>query len=164
MQMLAHGVTTGALFILVGMLQERLHTRDMRRMGGLWANLPRFGAIGLFFAVASLGLPGLGNFVGEFLVLLGTYQVSIPMTVLASLGFVVATIYSLALVQQTFHGQAREQWHVQDLSSRSVALLGAMMVVQVWLGLYPQPVLETAGQALHNLYGIGDGTATVSRR
>lgn len=164
MQMLAHGVATGALFILVGMLQERLHTRDMRRMGGLWATLPRFGAIGLFFAVASLGLPGLGNFVGEFLVLLGTYQVSIPMTVLASLGFVVATIYSLALVQQTFHGQAREQWRVRDLSSRSLALLGAMMVVQVWLGLYPQPVLETAGQALHNLYGIGDGTVTVSRR
>jgi len=164
MQMLAHGVTTGALFILVGALQERLHTRDMRRMGGLWATLPRFGAIGLFFAIASLGLPGLGNFVGEFLVLLGTYQVSIPMTVLASLGLVVATIYSLALVQQTFHGQAREQWSVQDLSLRSLALLGAMIVVQVWLGLYPQPVLETAGQALHNLYGIGDRTAMVSRR
>jgi NADH-quinone oxidoreductase subunit M len=164
MQMLAHGVTTGALFILVGALQERLHTRDMRRMGGLWTTLPRFGAIGLFFAIASLGLPGLGNFVGEFLVLLGAYRVSIPMTVLASLGFVVATIYSLSLVQQTFHGQAREQWRVQDLSLRSLALLGAMIVVQVWLGLYPQPVLETAGQALHDLYGIGDATAMVSRR
>ena len=164
MQMLAHGVTTGALFILVGALQERLRTRDMRRMGGLWATLPRFGAIGLFFAIASLGLPGLGNFVGEFLVLLGTYRVSIPMTVLASLGFVVATIYSLALVQQTFHGQAREQWNVQDLSSRSLAVLGVLIAVQVWLGLYPLPVLETAGQALHNLYGIGDVTAIISRR
>ncbi len=164
MQMLAHGVTTGALFILVGALQERLHTRDMRRMGGLWATLPRFGAIGLFFAVASLGLPGLGNFVGEFLVLLGAYRVSIPMTVFASLGFVVATIYSLALVQQTFHGQAREQWNVQDLSSRSLAVLGILIAVQVWLGLYPLPVLETAGQALHNLYGIGDATAIISRR
>ena len=76
----------------------------------------------------------------------------------------VATIYSLSLVQQTFHGQAREQWRVQDLSLRSLALLGAMIVVQVWLGLYPQPVLETAGQALHDLYGIGDATAMVSRR
>ena len=69
-QMLAHGLSTGALFILVGALQERLHTRDMRQMGGLWASAPRIGAIGLFFAIASLGLPGLGNFVGEFLVLL----------------------------------------------------------------------------------------------
>ncbi len=164
MQMLAHGVTTGALFILVGALQERLHTRDMRRMGGLWATLPRFGAIGLLFAIASLGLPGLGNFVGEFLVLLGTYQVSILMTMLASLGVVAATIYSLALVQHTFHGQAREQWNVQDLSSRSLAVLGVLIVVQVWLGLYPQPFLETAGQALHNLVGISDGPAIVSRR
>ncbi len=164
MQMLAHGVTTGALFILVGALQERLHTRDMRRMGGLWATLPRFGAFGLFFAIASLGLPGLGNFVGEFLVLLGTYRVSIPMTALASLGLVVATIYSLALVQQPFHGQAREQWNVQDLSSRSLAVLGILIAVQVWLGLYPVPVLDTAGQALHNLYGIGDVPAITSKR
>jgi NADH-quinone oxidoreductase subunit M len=164
MQMLAHGVTTGALFILVGALQERLHTRDMRRMGGLWTTLPRFGAFGLFFAIASLGLPGLGNFVGEFLVLLGTYRVSIPMTALASLGLVVATIYSLALVQQPFHGQAREQWNVQDLSSRSLAVLGILIAVQVWLGLYPVPVLETAGQALHNLYGIGDVPTITSRR
>ena len=68
-QMLAHGLSTGALFILVGALQERLHTRDMRQIGGLWSSAPRIGAIGLFFAIASLGLPGLGNFVGEFLVL-----------------------------------------------------------------------------------------------
>ena len=75
-QMLAHGLSTGALFILVGALQERLHTRDMLQLGGLWSTAPRIGAIGLFFAIASLGLPGLGNFVGEFLVLLGTYRVA----------------------------------------------------------------------------------------
>lgn len=163
MQMLAHGVTTGALFILVGALQERLHTRDMRRMGGLWATIPRFGAVGLFFALASLGLPGLGNFVGEFLVLLGTYRVSIPMAVLASLGLVVATIYSLALVQRTFHGHAHEPWTVRDLSMRSLVVLGAMIVLQVWLGLYPQPVLETAGQTLQTLYGAGDLAMVVRR-
>ncbi len=163
MQMLAHGITTGALFVLVGALQERLHTRDMRRMGGLWATIPRFGAIGLFFAVASLGLPGLGNFVGEFLVMLGTYRVSIPMAALASLGVVVATIYSLALVQQTFHGPAHEQWKVDDLSSRSLVPLSAMIVLQVWLGLYPQSVLETAGQALQTLYGFDDATMVVRR-
>ncbi|WHZ21152.1 MAG: NADH-ubiquinone oxidoreductase chain M [Nitrospira sp.] len=163
MQMLAHGITTGALFVLVGALQERLHTRDMRRMGGLWATTPRFGAIGLFFAIASLGLPGLGNFVGEFLVMLGTYRVSMPMAALASLGVVVATVYSLALVQQAFHGQAREQWKVDDLSLWSLVSLGAMIVLQLWLGLYPQPVLETAGQALQALSGFGDATMVVRR-
>jgi len=144
-------------------LQERVHTRDMRRMGGLWETLPRFGAVGLFFAIASLGLPGLGNFVGEFLVMLGTYRVSIPMAVFASLGVVVATVYSLALVQQTFHGPARERWKVDDLSLRSLIPLGAMIVLQVWLGLYPQPVLETAGHTLQALYGFGDTTTVVRR-
>lgn len=163
MQMIAHGITTGALFVLVGALQERVHTRDMRRMGGLWETLPRFGAVGLFFAIASLGLPGLGNFVGEFLVMLGTYRVSIPMAVFASLGVVVATVYSLALVQQTFHGPARERWKVDDLSLRSLIPLGAMIVLQVWLGLYPQPVLETAGHTLQALYGFGDTTTVVRR-
>ena len=71
MQMVAHGVSTAALFMLAGALQHRLHTRDMHQMGGLWHNMPRMGACALFFAIASLGLPGLGNFVAEFLILLG---------------------------------------------------------------------------------------------
>ena len=78
MQMVAHGVSTGALFILVGMIQERIHTRDMDRMGGLWSLVPRLSAVGLVFALASLGLPGFGNFVGEFLVLSGSYRAGIP--------------------------------------------------------------------------------------
>ena len=85
-QMLCHGVGTGALFILCGALQERIDTRDTQRMGGLWDASPRMGAIWIFFALAALGLPGMGNFVGEFLVLLGTYRVSVPMTVLAATG------------------------------------------------------------------------------
>ena len=75
MQMVAHGFSTAALFMIAGGLQERLHTRDMREMGGLWQQMPRMGAVAMFFVVASLGLPGLGNFVAEFLVLLGLFQV-----------------------------------------------------------------------------------------
>src|SRR6185437_12852709 len=93
-QMLAHGLSTGALFILVGALQERLHTRDMRQIGGLWASAPRMGAIGMFFAIAALGLPGLGNFVGEFLVLFGTYRVASAFAIVGTLGLVVSTIYA----------------------------------------------------------------------
>ena len=105
MQMLAHGLSTGALFILVGALQERLHTRDMRQMGGLWSSAPRIGAIGMFFAIASLGLPGLGNFVGEFLVLFGTYRVASGFAIVGTLGLVVSTIYALIFVQRVFHGE-----------------------------------------------------------
>lgn len=163
MQMIAHGITTGALFILVGALQERLGTRDVRRMGGLWATVPRFGAVTLVFAIASLGLPGSGNFIGEFLVLLGSYRVNVFVTVLAALGLVAAVIYSLALIQRTFHGSANESWTAPDLSTRHLVTLGAMIAVQVWLGLYPQPVLDAAGQALQNLRGFGEVTAVISK-
>lgn len=148
MAMLAHGLSTGALFILAGSLQERLHTRDMRRMGGLWSVTPKLARITLVFAMASLGLPGLANFVGEFLVLLGTYRVSMPLAVLATIGIVGAALYSLILIQRTFHGPNTENWQVPDLSRTSVATLGVIMVLTVWLGVYPQPVLNTARPAL----------------
>ncbi len=151
MQMLAHGITTGALFFLVGALQERMHTRDLERMGGLWETVPRLAAIGMFFAIASLGLPGLGNFVGEFLVLLGAYRVSIPLTAIAAVGLVTAAIYSLVLVQKAFHGVNRERWVLADLTPREMSTLAAMVVIIVWLGLYPQPVLDTTAPAYRDV-------------
>ena len=164
MQMLAHGISTGALFILAGALQERLHTRDMRRMGGLWETVPKLGGITLFFSMASLGMPGLANFIGEFLVLLGTYHTSVPLAVAATVGIVGAAIYSLILIQRTFHGHNTEGWKVPDLSRPALALLGVMMVLQLWMGLHPQPVLNTAYPALISLQAIVDGSQTVSAR
>jgi NADH-quinone oxidoreductase subunit M len=150
--MLAHGLSTGALFALVGMLDERLHSRDMSRMGGLWTVMPRMGGVGMFFAMASLGLPGLANFVGEFLVLLGTYRVSPVLTILAALGFVVSTIYSLWIVQRVFHGECRfEKGQLRDLDIREAAIFAPMMVGLLWLGVYPQPVLNTAKPAIETL-------------
>jgi NADH:ubiquinone oxidoreductase subunit 4 (subunit M) len=151
MVILAHGISTGALFILAGDLQDRMHTRDMDRMGGLWSTRPRMSGVALFFALASLGLPGLGNFVGEFLVLLGTYQVNSPMAVLATLGFIVSTIYSLWMIQRVFQGPNRAGWKLPDMTSREAAIMAAMIVIMVWLGLYPQPVLDTAAPALDHL-------------
>lgn len=148
MQMLCHGISTGALFILAGNLQERIHTRDLNRMGGLWEKVPRMGGVGMLFALASLGLPGLGNFVAEFLTLLGTFQANILMTILASLGLVAATIYSLRIVQRVFHGGKTEEWSVTDLNLREMIVMVSMIVVIVWLGLFPQPVLNTARPAL----------------
>ncbi|HET8610978.1 MAG TPA: NADH-quinone oxidoreductase subunit M [Burkholderiales bacterium] len=154
MQMIAHGISTGALFVIVGALQERTHTRDMARMGGLWATMPRLAAVALFFAIASLGLPGMGNFVGEFLVLLGSFRVSLVLTVIAALGLITAVVYALALVQRTFHGDNRHRWRLPDASARELATLGAMVVVLVWLGLYPQPVLDVATRATNGLQSI----------
>ncbi len=151
MQMICHGFSTGALFILVGTLQEHIHTRDMNRMGGLWQTVPRMGGVAMFFAMASLGLPGLGNFVGEFLVLVGAFEASKLLTILATIGLVAATIYSLWIIQRSFHGEPRESWQIPDLSLRHLIIFGAMIVTLVWLGLAPQPVLNTARPALQTI-------------
>ena len=151
MQILAHGVSTGALFILVGALQERIHTRDMRRMGGLWSVVPRMGGVGLLFALASLGLPGLGDFVAEFLVLLGAFQASVPSTAVAVVGLVGAAIYALWMMHLTFYGRQHTTGPLSDFGRREMAMMGALILVIVWLGLYPQPVLNTAAPALADL-------------
>lgn len=98
----------------------------------------------MFFAIASLGLPGLGNFVAEFLVLAGSFRASAWMTVIATLGLVTAVVYSLWLVQRAFQGTPREEWRIGDLGSREMSTLLAMAALLVLLGLYPQPVLNTA--------------------
>ena len=162
-QMLAHGLSTGALFILVGALQERLHTRDMRQMGGLWARMPRLAAIAMFFAIASLGLPGLGNFVGEFLILLGAFRHAAGFAIAGAVGLVTSTIYALILVQRAFHGEPRDASPLPDFSARHMTVMAAMIVTLVWLGFYPQPVFDTAGPGLGNLQQLAAGRSAAAR-
>ncbi|HEY3269285.1 MAG TPA: NADH-quinone oxidoreductase subunit M [Armatimonadota bacterium] len=154
-QILCHGISTGALFILVGALSERVHTRDMRQMSGFWTSVPRIGGVTLLFALASMGLPGLGNFIGEFLVLLGTYRVSAPLTVIASIGLIVSTVYALVMVQRTFYGPLKERPPMADLSGREAAMMAALVAAIIWLGLYPQPVLDLAKAPLDRLQERG---------
>ena len=148
MQIISHGVSTGALFLLAGMLQERTHTRDLYKLGGLWTTIPKFGGFTLLFAVASLGLPGLGNFIGEFLVLLGVFSVNPVLAIVASLGFVFSVIYALRLVQKSVYGPNDNNWSLADLSAREMALLSSLAVIILWLGLYPQPMFDTAKPSL----------------
>jgi NADH-quinone oxidoreductase subunit M len=163
LQMVCHGLSTGALFMLVGLLQERLHTRDMRHMGGLWTAVPRMGGVAMVLAMASLGLPGLGNFVAEFLVLVGAFQTDTVLTTVATLGLVLATVYALRLVQQTFHGTARNVWHVADLAGRDMLVMTVVIAALVWLGLYPQPLLDTADPALRSLQDVVEQLAALGR-
>jgi NADH-quinone oxidoreductase subunit M len=145
---LSHGLSTGALFFMAGAVQDRLHTRDLNRMGGLWNVIPRMGGFGLFFALASLGLPGLGNFVGELLVLLGTCAVSPWAAFFATLGFITATVYSLWLVQRVFAGNYTGSGRLVDIDAREFAVFLAQALALLWLGLYPQPVLDSVKPAL----------------
>ena len=107
--MLAHGLSTGGLFVLAGSLQQRIRTRDITRMGGLWSVWPRMGGVALFFVLASLGLPGLANFIGEFMVLAGTFQNYPWFSAIGSIGFVVSTIYSIWIMNRIFHGQQQQK-------------------------------------------------------
>jgi NADH-quinone oxidoreductase subunit M len=151
LQILCHGISTGALFILVGAVQERIHSRDMRHMGGLWAAMPRLAGVAMVFALASLGLPGLGNFVGEMLILFGTYGASPAAAVMATLGLIAATVYALWMIQAAFHGPDKEGWKLSDLSGREAVVMGAMIAAILWLGLYPQPVFKTVTPVLQRL-------------
>ncbi len=155
MTMLAHGLSAAALFMLAGSLQHRIHTRDMGDMGGFWAKVPRMSAVALFFSIAALGMPGLGNFIGEFLALLGAFSSNLPMTVIATFGLIFASVYSLWVIQKIFHGEYSNSKfndsHLSDLSRRELAYFGAMILGLVWMGMYPQSFLDLTAIALQGL-------------
>jgi NADH-quinone oxidoreductase subunit M len=167
MTMLAHGLSAAALFSLAGGLQGRLHTRDMRRMGGLWALVPRMAVVALFFSVAALGMPGLGNFVGEFLSLLGVFSVSIWAAALAALGMIVASVYSLWVMQAVFQGAQNpeeDQALLSDLDARELALYGLMMMGLILMGLFPNAFLDVSAIALEHLSSASDAFVAVRGR
>jgi NADH-quinone oxidoreductase subunit M len=149
--LLAHGLSTGGLFIVVGALQERFHTRRMDEFSGLWSSIPRMGGVAMFLAVASLGLPGLANFVGEFLVLTGTFAINPTLAGIAALGFVLSSIYSLWLIYRLFQGPERRTEEAADLGGREMAIFGVIIAAILWLGLYPQPVLRTSKPIVDSL-------------
>lgn len=158
-QMLAHGLSAGALFIICGEMYERLHTRDLRQMGGLWSRMAWLPAISLFFAAASLGLPGLGNFVGEFLILLGSYPAAPALVSIATVGLVLAVVYSLWMIQKAFFGTPSQDTHtdapaVEALTLRERGLLVLLMLALLGLGVYPQPVLTLSEGPMQTVLDI----------
>lgn len=146
--MLAHGISASALFMIAGALQERLQTREMGYMGGLWTTLPRLSALALFFAVASLGLPGLGNFIGEFLVLQGAFGVNSVVSSVTTLVLILAPVYALILMQKAFYGPLSQHASLSDVGRREWASLGLLVLASAWLGLSPQTILNVSSPAL----------------
>jgi NADH-quinone oxidoreductase subunit M len=145
--MITHGISTGALFILAGTVYERIHTRDIQQMGGFWHKMPFMGTVALIFAMASLGLPGLGNFIAEFLTLVGSWQATHKLTILAAIGLVAATAYSLRIMQKIFYGKELKDDHkIFDLSLREKIIFVPLVIVIVWLGFFPQLIINTASK------------------
>ena len=138
-QMVNHGLSTGALFLIVGMLYERRHTRLIADFGGLWKVVPALSALFLIVTFSSIGLPGLNGFVGEFLILVGAFQVHRPAAVLATTGIIFAAVYLLWMYQRVIFGEVthEENRRLPDLSLREWVILVPVLACVVWIGVYP---------------------------
>lgn len=152
MQMVAHGLSIAALFIIAEFIYERTGTFDLNAMGGFWKRMPNMGGFTLVFVMASLGLPGLANFVAEFLILAGAWQFNVPLAVLATLGLIVSVTYSLRILQKVFH-QARATGHerLPDFNAREWLVMGSLTLSIIWLGLFPQNIFRVAQPAFETI-------------
>ncbi|HEV8309413.1 MAG TPA: NADH-quinone oxidoreductase subunit M [Methylomirabilota bacterium] len=156
LQMVNHGLSTGALFLLVGMIYERRHSRLIADFGGLWAVVPLFSAVFLFVTLSSIGLPGLNGFVGEFLILVGAFQVSRLFAVLGTLGIIFAAVYMLWMYQRVAFGPVRheESRHLPDLGAREIATLAPILLLILWVGVYPKPFTAVMEASVAELIAV----------
>ncbi|MEK6614190.1 MAG: NADH-quinone oxidoreductase subunit M, partial [Candidatus Binatota bacterium] len=143
-QMLNHGLSTGALFLIVGMIYERRHTRMIDDFGGLWKQMPIFSAFFLVVTLSSIGLPGLNGFVGEFLILLGSFQASPFWTAGAASGVVLGAIYMLWMFRRVMFGPLSrpENQSLKDMETREIVMLVPIIALIFFMGIYPQPFLS----------------------
>ncbi len=143
MVMLGHGLVSGALFLCVGVIYDRLHTREISRYGGLAVNMPRYAILFLLFTMASVGLPGTSNFVGELLSLMGTYQVSTTIALLCTTGIILGAAYMLYLYRRVVFGEIKsdEVRAMSDLTPRELWLLVPIAAAVLWMGIYPESFL-----------------------
>jgi NADH-quinone oxidoreductase subunit M len=140
MVMLGHGIVSGALFLCVGVVYDRMHTREISRYGGVSTNMPRYAFLFLLFTMASVGLPGLSNFVGEFLSMMGTYQASSLAAFIMTTGIITGAAYMLYLYRRVAYGplDKPDVAAMTDLSARELVLLVPLALVTIWMGVYPE--------------------------
>jgi len=158
LQMINHGLSTGALFLLIGMVYEQTHTRELKVYGGLWKIMPVFGAIMLISALSSMGLPGLNGFVGEFTILLGAFgskAIGSPWYAgISAIGVIMAAVYILYMFQKMFLGPAGEitkEHELKDLNWREILTIAPLLVLMFWIGFYPAPFFNLIAPAVGKL-------------
>jgi NADH-quinone oxidoreductase subunit M len=162
--MINHGLSTGALFLLIGMVYEQTHTREIKVYGGLWKVMPVFGTVMLISSLSSMGLPGLNGFVGEFTILLGAFGAGVDGVFtsfggvwwagISAVGVIMAAVYILYMFQKMFLGPAGEVTHhheLKDLNWREILTVAPLLIFMFWIGLYPAPFFNLIAPAVEKL-------------
>ncbi|MBX9711716.1 MAG: NADH-quinone oxidoreductase subunit M [Xanthobacteraceae bacterium] len=152
-QMVSHGIVSGALFLCVGVVYDRLHTREIAAYGGLVNRMPLYALVFMVFTMANVGLPGTSGFVGEFLTLLGTFKVSIPTAIFATLGVILSAAYALWLYRKVIFGVLDKPSlaGIKDLTLREIVILAPLVVLTILFGIYPKPVLDMSASSIQQL-------------
>jgi NADH-quinone oxidoreductase subunit M len=152
-QMLSHGVVSAALFLIVGVVYDRMHSRDIATYGGLVHRMPTYAAVFMLFMLASVGLPGTSGFVGEFLVLIGAFSVNSWLAALAALGIILGAAYMLYLYRRVIFGALTKESlkRITDLTPREVAVFAPLVVLVLWMGIYPSTFLDMMHVSVDNL-------------
>ena len=152
-QMLSHGLVSGALFLSVGVVYDRMHTREIAAYGGLVNRMPVYAAVFMVFTLANVGLPGTSGFVGEFLTLIGTFQVNTWVAFFAATGVILSAGYALWLYRRIIFGVLDKESlkGILDLSGREIAILAPLVVLIIFFGFYPAPVLHVTAAAVDQL-------------
>ena len=153
LQMVNHGLSTGALFLLVGVIYERRHTRKLSDYGGLGAVMPVYATFFIISVLSSVGLPGLNGFVGEFLILSGSFKTQPRATIVATTGVILAAIYLLWLVQKVFFGPITndENRNVKEIAWNEIAAMVPLVVLMVWIGVHPNTFLRKMTPSVQQL-------------
>ncbi len=152
-QMISHGFISGAMFLAIGVLYDRVHSRDIAAYGGVVNTMPKFAAFALFFTMANCGLPGTSGFIGEWMVILGTVKVSFTLAALAATALILGAAYSLWMYKRVYFGEVANDHvrHLTDLSAREFFIMAVLAIATLWMGVYPKPftdVMHTSVGAL----------------
>jgi NADH-quinone oxidoreductase subunit M len=152
-QMLSHGVISAALFLCVGVVYDRIHSREISRYGGLVERMPKYAFVFMVFMLGSVGLPGTSGFIGEFMVLIGAFQDNTWVALLATTGIILGAAYMLFLYRRVIFGKLEKAdlKNILDLEPREVAIFAPLLVLVLWMGLWPQPFLDVMDVSVSNL-------------
>jgi NADH-quinone oxidoreductase subunit M len=152
-QMISHGIVSGALFLCVGVVYDRIHTREISAYGGLVERMPVYAAVFMLFTMANVGLPGTSGFVGEFLTLLGTFKVNVQVATLATLGVILSACYALWLYRKMIFGKLDKPklMGIQDMNYREIGIFVPLVVLTLLFGFWPKPVLDMSSASVDAL-------------